>query len=604
MVDITYEVIGAGSNEENRIIVSVNCDDTIATICWIGRTKYKSECEESYDDERYCDDITIVPGDGEITWNEKPVYYTINRYCPEQPEPSCNVECSELSVYTIPKYITDDNDEVEIHYQYYLTDICDKNKETESIKSRFRKTGVDTKKFSEFFTHCDDNGKCVERYKIEGYENACSTDVAVFKTEPTACTNSCRADVSITFSQKIIPSTGATINVVVSFKKVMTDDECHKTTKTGSFTIPWEISECECVTTSCTIEQSSDEVSGTGGTVNFTHKMNHDCDEFSCCEDHYVISSITISDLIAKCKLADCDKIYYNGKLVTTGITYSILQRAKYTDECEHYCTPETTYCADKNSVKVYYETSYMSDEWVSSMSVPSTGGRIKVEWNYTGETTTPDCTKYTTSGTWEEIIVVGACDEKPTDCKGEYKGEDGHSTTCEVCDAECCYNYDGNGNCKCVIYFKKRTPTCKTCDASPTYYYFPSIDDSALFDNREDAIDFALDNGKTEEEALILIREINFNLIRYEFNQDCTVKPDECTCNNLIIEDEPDVCEELTLKLMGECNCENLIIDGEPEECTCDNLIVDDEPEECTCDNLIIEDESDGCGKLNLNLE
>ena len=514
----TYEVIGAGSSDTNRIITSASCDDTLVTICWIGRTIYKEECEESFDDERYCETLTITPSSGDIisstTWNELPVYYTIKRECPDPPEPSCKMECSEFSVYPVPKYITDDDENVEIHYQYYLTDICDKDKETESIKSRVRKTGVETKKISEFF-ECDEDGKCVGEYQIGDY-NTCSDDVTVFKTEPTACTTSCRADITITFSQKVIPSTGATINVIVSFKKTMTDDECHKTTKTGSFILPWEIPECE---------KSGDE-------------------DFHCCEDHYVTSSITISDLIAKAKLTDCS-IYYNGKPVTTdSISYAVLQKAKYTDECEHYCTPETTYCADQKSVKVCYETSYMSDEWIcegegsdtcdcnglviegsaGSMSVPFTGGRIKVTWNYTGETTTPDCSKYTTSGTWEEIILVGGCDERPIDCKDEYKGEDGHAEDCEICDAECCYNYDGEGNCRCVIYFKKRMPSCGyECEESPLYYYFPSIDDTMLFKTVEEALEFAHNHGKTEEEALALMKEITFNLIRYEFNQDCT---------------------------------------------------------------------------------
>lgn len=636
----TYEVIGAGSSDTNRIITSASCEDTLVTICWIGRTIYKEECEESFDDERYCETLTITPSSGDIisstTWNEQPVYYTIKRECPEPPEPSCKMECSEFSVYPVPKYITDDDENVEIHYQYYLTDICDKDKETESIKSRVRKTGVETKKISEFF-ECDEDGKCIGEYQIGDY-NTCSGDVTVFKTEPTACTTSCRADITITFSQKVIPSTGATINVIVSFKKTMTDDECHKTTKTGSFILPWEIPECE---------KSGDE-------------------DFHCCEDHYLTDSIKLEDLKSKGKLTDCN-IYYNGKPVTTGITYSVLQKAKYTDECEHYCVPETTYCADQNSVRVCYETSYGSDEWVcegegsdtcdcnglkiegsaGSMSVPFTGGRIKVTWNYTGETTTPDCSKYTTSGTWEEIILVGGCDERPIDCSDEYKGEDGHEDTCEICDAECCYNYDGEGNCRCVIYFKKRASECDMCDASPTYYYVPSIDDTRLFKTVEDAASFALeelnkrepDVPHTEEEALNLVKEIVFNLIRYEFNQDCTPICDYVKTyryDKVIkeIECEPPYTEitydNLTYTAVTEyvgAGCPPPVEMEIPTAFTITNITKNDTPGDkilldndiikvvqkpcwsppstCTCDGLILEggDDPGACNKLDLKL-
>jgi hypothetical protein len=95
----------------------------------------------------------------------------------------------------------------------------------------------------------------------------------------------------------------------------------------------------------------------------------------------------------------------------------------------------------------VFYESEYGVGDWTESGEVPSTGGRIKVTWDYYTHIITDLCNEYDTSAsTWEEIIEIGGCDERPI----------------EGTDAECTYNDDGT--CDCNVYFKEQTPGCYTC--------------------------------------------------------------------------------------------------------------------------------------------
>ena len=326
-------------------------------------------------------------------------------------------------------------------------------------------------------------------------QSQCSTDVIVHKKGGDDCTEGCVADISITFSKNVVPASGATIQVIVSFKKTVTDENCKKKVTTGSFSYPWEVK--------CTSTGDNDK---------------------HCCKDHYVEGHISIAEIKQRAKLGDCE-LRYEGEQTALDFYYKVLQKAKTTEECEGYCEEKTTYCADQSTVKVCYEKRYLSNEWVcegdpstdcdcsalsiegvnGAYAVPFTGGRIKVTWQYSAHTTTETCNEYDTLGrTWEEIITIGGCDERPIDCKPEYNkvvvDDQGHTaiyddTTykdCEICDSECCYNYDGKGTCKCVILFKEQTPGCTTCEYCDVY---------------------------DEEEQ----RVIRYNKIRYEFVQDCT---------------------------------------------------------------------------------
>ncbi|MBO6252327.1 MAG: hypothetical protein J6O49_01555, partial [Bacteroidaceae bacterium] len=480
-----YVIVGAGRDASHPIQVNVRCDDS-TTICWTG--KYcKTVCDvEMCAEDQYCETVsTTSEGPHQTTWTDPDgvshtIYYNVKRDCPPVVPPSCEYTCSDLTAYAVPSSVAEDYPgDIDIHYEYYLTCVSG-----DYIGDRVKKSGVKTIAFSEF-----------SDYSYNLSVDGCNTTVKLDKKEDDDCTEGCVADISITFSQDIVPASGKTIQVIVSFKKTVTDENCKKKVTTGSFSYPWEVK--------CTSTGDNDK---------------------HCCRDHYVEGSISKERIQELAKLNNCE-LRYDGEQTELDFYYKVLQRGKTTEECEGYCEEKTTYCADQSTVKVCYEKRYLSNEWVcegdpstdcdctalsiegvnGAYAVPFTGGRIKVTWQYSAHTTTETCNEYDTLGrTWEEIITIGGCDERPIDCKPEYNtvvvDEEGHTAVyddttykdCEICDSECCYNYDGKGRCKCVILFKEQTPGCTTCDSCDVY---------------------------DEEEQ----RTITYNKIRYEFVQDCT---------------------------------------------------------------------------------
>lgn len=505
----TYSIVGAGGSSSNPIHVFVGCDDTVTEVCWTARISRLDNCNvEMYRDEMICQTASTYTN--QLTWTAPngqvlTVHYEIHRPSYEECHPTppgCEFKCTNLTAYAVPGSVEEGySGDIEVHYEYL-------------VECYGTKTGVITGLTLSDFTPEGDLYKYTYTTSDSMVSTQCSTDVYVHKKGGDDCTEGCVADISITFSKNVVPASGATIQVIVSFKKTVTDANCNKKITTGSFSYPWEVK--------CTSTGDNDK---------------------HCCKDHYVEDHISIATIKERAKLGDCE-LRYEGEQTALDYYYKVLQKAKTTEECEGYCEEKTTYCADQSTVKVCYEKRYLSNEWVcegdpstdcdcsalsiegvnGAYAVPFTGGRIKVTWQYSAHTTTETCNEYDTLGrTWEEIITIGGCDERPEripDCPEDAKdccsnsahnkvivGYDESTTPptpiyekyddatykdCEICDSECCYNYDGKGTCRCVILFKEQTPGCTTCDSCDVY---------------------------DEEEQ----RVITYNKIRYEFVQDCT---------------------------------------------------------------------------------
>lgn len=494
---ITYSIVGPGSSYDNRIKVTVGCGEISAIICYIGRSKFFDGCNYHITDTKICEEVA-APSDGGViegtlTWNGQTVYYEVTVECPDTPDPNCVYRCDNNYVksWATPYYITDDTTEIDVYYEY-------------------RKIGTDTNTGELCGVIKKSGHKKVSPTTTSFSVDGCTIPVNTEKKKSDDCTPGTVVTLSVYFTPSVVPASGGTITVNVAFKKVVTDKNCVKKETSGGWGFPWTVT-CEATTE----------------------------DPYKCCVDHMVTGTLAISEIRTKLKLDNDTKIVYNGVDVSNeeNIEYSVLQKAKYTDECSGFCEEKTTYCADQSSVKVCYEKEWMSNEWICEgettdcdcsalsidgvngyLSVPFTGGRIKVTWDYSAHTTTRDCQEFDSTGKWEEIIAIGGCDERPTDCNPEYNkviinaqggtGVYDNDTYqgCEICDSECCYNYDGNGKCKCVILFKERTPECKGKTEG-------GCDEITIYDNQ-------------------LGREVTYNKIHYEFVQDCT--PD-CEYNRYI---------------------------------------------------------------------
>jgi hypothetical protein len=431
MASFNYEVIGAGSTSDNPIKVVLHCQ-TATTICWIGRTSCTGGCEVAYDDDTYCDSVAV--GSGHVTWHDKNVYYNVTNDCPTPVKPTCTTyTCSDLNAYPVPLYVSEDYDGyIDIEYDYYLTCI-----NGDYVGDRYKKSGIKTVALSSFTW----DG---EKYKYNfSTGDGCSKQIIVYKTTNDDCTQMDRTDVSFSVNPSVVNSTGSDVYITVSFKRTVVDENCKKNITSGSFIIKKTVDQCQPT-------QS---------------------DQYWCCKEHYVNLYINVNEIT---RVVGRDtEVWYNGSKVTTRITYQIVQKPKTGGECENYCEEKITYCVKSSTVKVYYETRYMSNEWSATGVVPFEGGRLKVKWDYVSTKTLNNCTTVTGTGTWEEIVTVGGCDEHPSGC-----------------DDDCCYNVDNNGTNRCTILFKEQTPGCSTCP-------------SEMFDG------------------------VNFNKITYTYKQDCE---DECS--------------------------------------------------------------------------
>lgn len=485
-----YSIVGAGKTNKNPIETFIDCGESAATVCWVGRLSIPVGCVDGYRDEKICSALTVNQEvtEGTLNWNGNDVFYKVTSgECQTPPSTSCTSACTEFDAYPVPLTVQSGySGNIDVHYSYYVT--CEKD---DYVDSRVKKSGVDEISFREFV--CNENGEC--RYIYNPEDILCGNSaITVYLTSDSGCTSGESIDVSFLFNPSYVPaepSSGTDVDISVLFKKVLIDEECNKKTVNGQFPLRWHVK--------CTSGNSDDKSS-----ENYKYR---------CCDDHYVESSITKNVIISKTGAKPNAKIYYNGSEVpNSGITYSILQKGKTTEECSGLCQERTTYCVDRNSVKVYYEVSgYTSNVWSAStegdFEVSSTGGRIKVTWEYSAHTITDTCYEFDSSGgTWEEIIEIGGCDERPIDCLSGYNvvtiNEEGDTSPyddttyngCKICDSECCYEDDGT--CRCVILFKEQTPSCSVCVGTDCNY-------SDIWDDEEK-------------------RVIRYNKIRYQFKQTC----------------------------------------------------------------------------------
>ena len=337
-----------------------------------------------------------------------------------------------------------------------------------------------------------------------------------------------------------------TVYVSIVYKLVETDENCNKITETGMLKYPWHIPPCKngCVITGkaggrvileSTSEGTKGRVSNKGGEIEFSIGTQKPTKEtHPCCFDRTITGSTSIIDIKNELKsrgkignVGDIKSVYYNGvKTTSDNISYTVKMLAKKDGECAGVCRQTDKYGVVSGTTKVYYETQYMSNKWVSEdapirkwvcddcgysseteftecpecdsknitvqescgcnalslydeetgyvdspYSVPFYGGRIKVEWDYVRHSVSDECDEYYTYGTWDEIIMIGGCDERPTDCNvcnghGSSQGEPVEGcdcdalqifdTECKVCDAECCYDDFGG---KCSLLFKEQFP-------------------------------------------------------------------------------------------------------------------------------------------------
>ena len=518
METFRYEIVGAGSSEENKINVSLSCE-TATTICCVCRTIYENPnacpCSNNYRDEVNC--FTVTTANTEVFWHPTDVdsvrvWYQVTNDCEEVIPPSCTAQCSDLTAYTVPAFVDEKYDgDIDIYYNCTLT--CE-NEDANYIGGREIVRGVEKVNILDaHFWHFDPDKK---EYSGELSVSGCSsTTVKVAVKESEECESSKTAYIYISFTPKVAQPTGSSVNVEFSYKKieVINDNEgCKKRTTTGFFAIPWKIEECRLV------EGDSDAY---------------------CCEDHE-ISGLTDAGIIRLSGKIDSEtEIYYKGeKVPDSGVSYSITQLGynsiagcsingnsnisfkggnfpyyiNFNNICSPSCISDESFGVKSDSVEVLYETDLYSDVWKKEGKVPSTGGRIKIRWDYVSHTILSNCEENFKEGTYEQILTVGSCEEPQIDkviyfkkqFKEFYKSEylcSSETSKLAVWKCESCEALSSTVSEDC-----NQTPPlkCPYCGADSSHLQLVQFDMS----NAQPALDEGDDTV--------------FNKITFDFNQDC----------------------------------------------------------------------------------
>ena len=371
--NVTYNIL---TNMPIKIVVGAY--DTSATICWeYSTTICEDGCNSATTISTSCENIPLTPNtscddtvtkSGTITWNDKPIAYTIEQLPRDCDECGDIVTIYELTDYwLVPSVIhcdTNPNYNGKLYFEYYeiQEDDC-------QIISKEKKLGETA------FTY-DVCGKIDEPIHKEKNANihipnddesiiytvVCEYDCAAC----TECTPNSSSIIigTITYDKSYVLCSGGDVNYTINYKIISYDKNCNKSTlnkiKTGKFTVP-------------------------------------QCDG-NCCKDHYAITSTTITETVGE-------------QTLTETVSLSILMKKDYNNSCGEVCNQsteiETKYCVDENSNStVYYPTRYNGDEvWVTKRNdgfyflndnnewvkvegdgvgcVPKEGGKIKVEFQY-----------------------------------------------------------------------------------------------------------------------------------------------------------------------------------------------------------------------------
>ena len=74
-----YSIVGAGKTNKNPIETVIDCGESAATVCWVGRLSMPVGCVDGYRDEKICSAITVTPSttESKFDWNGREVYYKV-----------------------------------------------------------------------------------------------------------------------------------------------------------------------------------------------------------------------------------------------------------------------------------------------------------------------------------------------------------------------------------------------------------------------------------------------------------------------------------------------------------------------------------------------
>lgn len=457
-MNIAYNIL-SGKTQDNPIIVVVDGDKASATVCWqYSVTMCDDACSSSTTIDTECITVPISSNtscttseivSSSVTWNGQSVYYEITQLPIDCEECGTKVTTYDdvYDFWLVPSVI-EDCDETSnepktglLYFSYYeiVSDDC-------GIVSKESKTAA-----SSFTYDCSNKtDEVVHKEVVSAVTIPGDTSQAEYILrigyDCAPCGGGCQKNLksiiigNVTYDVDYALCSGASednaVSATVNYRIVEYDENCKKKTTNKVQVIPWAISRCT--------------------------------DDVNCCEDHYIISSTTISD----------------GDL-TANVALSILMKKSYDGlcgECDKIIIPTTKYCVKENSSKVYYKT--YNDTWEESKdcnsAVPQGGGQIKVQFEYSAITKGDGVVISTVTGTTTKQLTIPMLiiDDCPPD-------------GCETINGSFLYKTENEEGCNKVEYKFFQTCTANTpsteCDCNDLFYDESPSDcncNSIIYDN------------------------------------------------------------------------------------------------------------------------
>ena len=352
-------IFGAGNSAANPVKLQVLCEDKRATIPFIIKNEDKSDaCDTKITFEDHRHEVTFTDNcdcrskiecgkyadydkkAGSFTYDNLTVYYELELItdpCPDTPQ--CVTSCSVGNYW-----MTKSDDNLLVSYEKYTVKDCG---DYADVKKEIKHQTVACS--TDDITISDECGSFTFKYEC-----------------PTGCTGSGSTVINIrgiSFTPLFVEYTGGKVNVLISYEKIVTDENCNEHKTRGSVILEAEVKPCE--------EQL----------INM------------CCLDHSADVEILKTDLLKALGIEGAAAtgviVNYKGEEIADKLILSIMQKANPGPECNKYCNYVTTYCVLEDGthiIKVEYETYWGSRVWITKEAggkISSAGGRVKISFDY-----------------------------------------------------------------------------------------------------------------------------------------------------------------------------------------------------------------------------
>ena len=352
-------IFGAGNSAANPVKLQVLCEDKRAMIPFIIKNEDKSDaCDTKITFEDHRHEVTFTDNcdcrskiecgkyadydkkTGSFTYDNLTVYYELELItdpCPDTPQ--CVTSCSVGNYW-----MTKSDDNLLVSYEKYTIKDCG---DYADVKKEIKHQTVACS--TDDITISDECGSFTFKYEC-----------------PTGCTGSGSTVINIrgtSFTPLFVEYTGGKVNVLISYEKIVTDENCNEHKTRGSVILEAEVKPCD--------EQL----------INM------------CCLDHSADVEILKTDLLKALGIEGAAAtgviVNYKGEEIADKLILSIMQKANPGPECNKYCNYVTTYCVLEDGthiIKVEYETYWGSRVWITKEAggkISSAGGRVKISFDY-----------------------------------------------------------------------------------------------------------------------------------------------------------------------------------------------------------------------------